>query len=84
MKNKEKKDPNPMWGGRFDFGSNNVAKKYTSSLDKDKRLFKQDIKSSLAHALALREANLINMKEYSQIMIIIQIQQFIYYMIYFN
>ena len=56
-----------MWGGRFDFGSNNVAKKYTSSLDKDKRLFKQDIKSSLAHALALREASLINRKEYSQI-----------------
>ena len=35
MKNKEKKDPNPMWGGRFDSGSNSVTKKYTSSLDKD-------------------------------------------------
>ena len=67
MKNKEKKDPNPMWGGRFDSGSNSVAKKYTSSLDKDKRLYKQDIKSSLAHALALREANLIDRKEYSKI-----------------
>jgi len=67
VKKRKKKAPNPMWGGRFDSGSNKAAKKYTSSLDKDKRLFKQDIRGSLAHASALHEAKLVNRKEYSQI-----------------
>ena len=67
MNKKIKKVPNPIWGGRFNDGANDLAKEFTSSINNDHRLYKEDIKSSMAHALALKEANLINRKDYSKI-----------------
>ena len=47
MTKKEKK-VNPLWGGRFDSGTNELAQSFSASIDIDKRLFEADIKGSIA------------------------------------
>ena len=66
MTKKEKK-VNPLWGGRFDSGINELAQSFSASIDIDKRLFEADIKGSIAYAEALKDAKLINTSELSKI-----------------
>ena len=58
---------NPLWGGRFTEAASELTQQYTSSIDVDKRLYKEDIAGSLAYALALKEAKVISSKDYSKI-----------------
>jgi|TARA_B110000438_G_scaffold303140_1_gene363342 argininosuccinate lyase len=58
---------NPLWGGRFTKAASELTQQYTSSIDTDKRLYKEDIAGSLAYALALKEAKVISSKDYSKI-----------------
>ena len=67
MKEKQKKLQNPLWGGRFESGLTKLATKYTSSLDKDKRLYKEDIEGSKKYAQALKEAKIISNVDYKNI-----------------
>ena len=64
---REKKKVNPLWGGRFNSGVNDLAQSFSSSVEIDKRLFKADIQGSIAYAEILKEANLISSSELSKI-----------------
>ena len=66
MAKKEKK-VNPLWGGRFKSGTNDLAQTFSASVDVDKRLFEVDIKGSIAYAEALKDAKLISSIELSKI-----------------
>ena len=66
MTKKEKK-VNPLWGGRFDSGTNELAQSFSASINVDKRLFEADIKGSIAYAEILKDAKLINASELSKI-----------------
>ena len=66
MTKKEKK-VNPLWGGRFDSGTNELAQSFSASIDLDKRLFEADIKGSIAYAEILKDAKLISSSELSKI-----------------
>ena len=58
---------NPLWGGRFDSGINELAQSFSASIDIDKRLFEADIKGSIAYAEILKDAKLISASELSKI-----------------
>ena len=64
---KNKDTVNPLWGGRFEEGNDNLTKSYTSSIDIDKTLYEVDIKGSIAYAEALKAAKVINQKEFQKI-----------------
>ena len=64
---KKGKKVNPLWGGRFDYASSDLAQSFSASVDIDKRLFEVDIKGSIAYAEILKQAKLINAKELSKI-----------------
>ena len=64
---KKKITTNPLWGGRFTGSTSKSVQRYTSSVDVDKRLYKEDIAGSLAYALGLKEAKVISAKDYSKI-----------------
>ena len=42
-----------MWGGRFAAGPAAIMQQINASIDVDKRLYKEDIEGSLAHAAML-------------------------------
>lgn len=52
-----------LWGGRFSCGPADCLESLNRSLEVDKRLYKQDIKGSIAYAIALQEANIITQEE---------------------
>ena len=64
-KNKDK--VNPLWGGRFEEGASNSTQSFTASINIDKALYEVDIKGSIAYAEALKEAKVINQKEFLKI-----------------
>ena len=66
MTKKEEK-VNPLWGGRFDSGTNELAQSFSASIDIDKRLYEADIKGSIAYAEILKDAKLISASELSKI-----------------
>ena len=66
MAKKEKKI-NPLWGGRFKSGTDDLAQSFSASIDIDKRLFEVDIQGSIAYAEILNVANLINSSELKKI-----------------
>ena len=64
---KKEKEINPLWGGRFESGTDDLAQSFSASIDVDKRLFEVDIKGSIAYAEILNVANLINSSELKKI-----------------
>ncbi len=53
-------DPNAQWGGRFAAGPSVVMQEINASIGFDRRLWRQDIKGSLAHAAMLARAGIID------------------------
>src|SRR5665213_4206391 len=51
---------NKMWGGRFESGPSDIMKEITPSIDFDKRLGRQDIAGSRAHARMLAAQKIIS------------------------
>ena len=51
---------NKTWSGRFNEPVSELVKKYTGSIDFDKRLAEWDIQGSLAHAEMLRQAGVLS------------------------
>jgi argininosuccinate lyase len=49
-----------LWGGRFTKGADKAAEGFTSSLAFDRRLYKQDIRGSIAHARMLAKQGIIS------------------------
>ena len=64
---KKEKEINPLWGGRFKSGTDDLAQSFSTSIDIDKRLFEVDIQGSIAYAEILNVANLINSSELKKI-----------------
>ena len=57
---KEKKQSSSIWGGRFERKPSNVMEKINSSISFDKRLYKEDILASVAHAKMLVKQGIIS------------------------
>ena len=62
-----KNPANKAWGGRFSEATDEFVARFTASVAFDQRLYKQDIRGSLAHAQMLHSSGLLNNTEYSQI-----------------
>ena len=55
------------WGGRFASATDQRVEEFTESISFDRRLFKQDVQGSLAHARMLRKVGLLTEDECQQI-----------------
>ncbi len=55
------------WGGRFSQATDRRVEAFTESISFDQRLFKQDIRGSIAHAQMLVKAGLLTAQECDQI-----------------
>jgi argininosuccinate lyase len=60
---KSKKSASAMWGGRFSSGPAQAVLDYTKSVHYDHRLWRQDIRGSLAHAAMLRKIGVLTAGE---------------------
>ncbi len=49
-----------LWGGRFSGSTDNLVEKFTASIPFDYRLYKQDIRGSIAHATMLAKCGIIS------------------------
>ncbi len=58
---------NKMWGGRFQSGPDAIMEEINASIGFDKRLFRQDIKGSKAHAAMLAKQGIISKSDAAQI-----------------
>ncbi|WP_153109126.1 argininosuccinate lyase [Propionivibrio limicola] len=55
------------WAGRFSEPMSDLVKRYTASVDFDKRMWRQDIRGSLAHAKMLAKQGIISAADLSDI-----------------
>lgn len=60
MSDENNKTVNQMWGGRFDAQPDDIMTQINASIDVDKRLYKQDIDGSKAHAAMLVTQDIIS------------------------
>ena len=58
---------NKLWGGRFQEPTDAFVERFTASITFDQRLYRQDIRGSLAHAAMLKEAGILNADELADI-----------------
>ena len=58
---------NTSWGGRFKKQTAKKAQEFSSSIDVDNKLYKEDILGSIAYAEALQTAGVLNKSELSKI-----------------
>ncbi|MEZ5921419.1 MAG: argininosuccinate lyase [Parvularculaceae bacterium] len=56
-----------MWGGRFERGPAAIMEEINASIDVDKRLWREDIEGSKAHAVMLASAGIISGEDASKI-----------------
>jgi argininosuccinate lyase len=56
----QKNQSNAMWGGRFDTRPDDIMEQINASIDVDKRLYKQDVMGSKAHAAMLVKQKIIS------------------------
>lgn len=52
-----------IWGGRFETAVDDVMEQINASIDIDKRLYKQDIAGSKAHAAMLVTTGILNAED---------------------
>ncbi len=57
------KDSNQMWGGRFEERPSDIMEQINASIGVDKRLWRQDIRGSIAHATMLAQQGIITKDE---------------------
>ncbi|MEO8410382.1 MAG: lyase family protein, partial [Propionivibrio sp.] len=55
------------WAGRFSEPMSDLVKRYTASVDFDKRMWRQDIRGSLAHAKMLAQQAIISADDLADI-----------------
>ncbi len=56
-----------LWGGRFAEGTDAAVERYTASVHYDRRLYRQDIRGSLAHARMLTKVGVLQAEELADI-----------------
>jgi argininosuccinate lyase len=59
----DEKTSNRMWGGRFATGPAAIMEAINASIGFDRKLYRQDIEGSLAHAAMLAEKGIISVKD---------------------
>ena len=62
-----KKDSNKMWGGRFEAKPSEIMQQINQSITFDQKLYKQDIRGSIAHAKMLASVNILTSQEAKKI-----------------
>jgi argininosuccinate lyase len=62
-----KKNSNKMWGGRFDSQPSNLMQEINQSITFDQKLYKQDIRGSIAHAKMLEKIKILTKNEAEKI-----------------
>ena len=63
----DEKTSNQMWGGRFASGPAAIMEAINASIGFDRKLYRQDIAGSLAHASMLAEKGIISVKDSEEI-----------------
>lgn len=58
---------NKMWGGRFASGPSEIMEEINASISYDKRLYKEDIAGSIAHAQMLAESGILSKSDVKKI-----------------
>jgi len=58
---------NLMWGGRFSEPVDSFVARFTASVNFDKRMYKQDIRGSIAHANMLQQVGILTVDEFAAI-----------------
>jgi len=56
-----------LWGGRFQKATDKLVEEYTSSINFDQKLYKQDIQGSIAHATMLAKVGILALEEKEKI-----------------
>ena len=56
-------DPNPLWGGHYAAGPAAIMAEINTSIDADKRLYRQDIAASQAHAAMLAKCGILTAED---------------------
>ena len=56
----DRKSSNSMWGGRFGSGPSDLMREINASIGVDKRLWREDIRASIAHAAMLRDTGILS------------------------
>jgi len=56
-----------LWGGRFEKQTDPMAEQFTESVSFDRRLFREDIRASIAHAEMLERCGLLSEEELIQV-----------------
>lgn len=56
-----------LWGGRFSKKTNELVDAFNASINYDKRLYREDIRGSMAHARMLAECGIISRKDAKEI-----------------
>ena len=57
-----------MWGGRFESGPDRIMAEINASIDVDKRLYREDIEGSKAHATMLGEVGVLSKEDVAAIL----------------
>ncbi len=65
--NKPDSSSNAMWGGRFQEATDSFVERFNASVSFDQRLYRQDIRGSIAHAEMLAKVGVLSKEEQSQI-----------------
>ncbi len=58
---------NKMWGGHFEYGPSEIMEKINASIGFDQKLYKQDIRGSIAHARMLGKVGILKKAEADKI-----------------
>ena len=64
---KKNETSNQMWGGRFASGPDAIMEEINASIDYDRKLFRQDIRGSLAHAAMLETTGILSSEDCDKI-----------------
>lgn len=56
-----------LWGGRFEKDTDKLLEEFNASIDVDARMYEQDIKGSIAHAMTLHKAGILSDDELKKI-----------------
>jgi argininosuccinate lyase len=67
MSKKDIKHTNPSWGGRFSEQTDAFVEAFTASVEFDRRMYRQDIAGSKAHALMLQKTGVLSAADYDVI-----------------
>ena len=63
----EEQNNSKIWGGRFSSSSNKLMEEFNSSIQFDKKIYKQDIEASIVHAEMLCKQKIISEKDFKLI-----------------